>query len=268
MVLKVLKVAEKEIGYFEKASNDWLDQKNTNIGKNNWTKYARDLDNLVNFYNGKKNGYPWCDIFVDWCFFEAYGREWCQKLLNQPNKSAGAGCTYSLEYFKQINRFFTKNPQPGDQIFFGRIGNSTHTGLIERVDDKYIYTIEGNTSSAAGVIPNGGCVCRKKYLINSSSIAGFGRPDYSLVGEKVEYITYNNLEEEEEEVTQEQFNEMMNNYLLELAKQTPSSWSAEARNWCEQNGIINGDETGNRMYKKFLTREEMAAIVYRLHGKK
>jgi hypothetical protein len=73
-------------------------------------------------------------------------------------------------------------------------------------------------------------------------------------------------EEEEEEMTQEKFNEMMNNYLTALAQQGPSAWSAEARAWCEKNGIIKGDEHGNRMYKKYLTREEIATLLYRLHG--
>ena len=67
-------------------------------------------------------------------------------------------------------------------------------------------------------------------------------------------------------MTQEKFNEMMNNYLIDLASEEPGAWSAEARQWCESNGIINGDANGNRMYKKYLTREEIAAIVYRLHG--
>ena len=76
------------------------------------------------------------------------------------------------------------------------------------------------------------------------------------------------VKEEEEEMTQEKFNEMMNNYLIELAKKDASPWSADARAWCETNGIINGDEHGNKMYKKFMTREELAAVIYRLHGKK
>ena len=67
-------------------------------------------------------------------------------------------------------------------------------------------------------------------------------------------------------MTQEKFNEMMNNYLIDLASKEPGAWSVEARKWCESNGIINGDANGNRMYKKYLTREEIAAIVYRLHG--
>ena len=74
--------------------------------------------------------------------------------------------------------------------------------------------------------------------------------------------------EEEEEMTQEKFNEMMDNYLIELAKKEASPWSAEARAWCEANGIIKGDERGNKMYKKFLTREEIATLIYRLHGQK
>ena len=74
--------------------------------------------------------------------------------------------------------------------------------------------------------------------------------------------------EEDEDMTQEKFNELMNNYLVALAKEEPGTWSAEARKWCEDNKIINGDENGNKMYKKFLTREEMAAIIYRVNGKK
>ena len=67
-------------------------------------------------------------------------------------------------------------------------------------------------------------------------------------------------------LTQEQFNEMMNTYLTQLARQPANSWSKEAREWCEANGIIKGDGAGNSMYRKFLTREEAATLIYRLHG--
>lgn len=73
---------------------------------------------------------------------------------------------------------------------------------------------------------------------------------------------------EDEEMTQEKFNEMMDNYLIELAKRDAGTWSKEARDWCEKNGIFAGDGAGNMMYKKFLTREEAAVLFYRLHGKK
>ena len=73
-----------------------------------------------------------------------------------------------------------------------------------------------------------------------------------------------NSGEDEEEVTQEQFNEMMNVYLAQLAKENASSWSKSARQWAESNGIIKGDEKGNKMYKKFVTREELASIAERI----
>ncbi|MCM1222676.1 MAG: CHAP domain-containing protein, partial [Lachnospiraceae bacterium] len=64
---KLLATAQAEEGYLEKASNSQLDNPAANAGQNNWTKYARDLDALGRVYNGKKNGYAWCDVFVDWC---------------------------------------------------------------------------------------------------------------------------------------------------------------------------------------------------------
>lgn len=69
--------------------------------------------------------------------------------------------------------------------------------------------------------------------------------------------------EEEEAMTQEQFNTMMEQYLRELSAKEPSDWSAEARAWAEKNNLIAGDETGNRQYRSFLTREQLAVILQR-----
>ena len=52
-----------------------------------------------------------------------------------------------------------------------------------KVEDGLVYTVEGNTSDEEGVIPNGGCVTEKQYPMDSTGIAGYGRPDYSLAGE-------------------------------------------------------------------------------------
>ena len=54
-VKKVLEIALAEVGYLEKKSNNQLDNKTANAGYNNYTKYARDLDAIPDFYNGKKN---------------------------------------------------------------------------------------------------------------------------------------------------------------------------------------------------------------------
>ena len=68
---------------------------------------------------------------------------------------------------------------------------------------------------------------------------------------------------EEEEMTQEKFNEMMNIWIAEQAKLNPSDWSAEAREWAENAGLIAGDTDGKKMYKKLLTREELVTVLYR-----
>lgn len=168
---KVLDVAIAEIGYKEKASNSQLDSKKSNAGSKNYTKYARDFDEKYpKWYNGRKNGYAWCDMFVDWCFLTAFGYTKALSLLCQPEKSLGAGCTYSAQYYKNKGQFHTKNPKPGDQIFFGSsISKCTHTGIVEKVDKSHVHTIEGNTSNQ---------VARRTYALSNSTIVGYGRPKY------------------------------------------------------------------------------------------
>lgn len=79
---------------------------------------------------------------------------------------------------------------------------------------------------------------------------------------------YNVPVKEEEEVTQEQFNKMMDTYLAGLAKQQPSSWSETARKWAEGIGLIKGDDKGNKNYKSFCTREQMVQFLYRFKDMK
>lgn len=172
----VIAVAVAELGYLEKASSAQLNDKTANAGNANFTKYAHDIDvNYPNFYNGKKNGFAWCDCFVDWCFITAYGYENALRLLCQPEGSCGAGCTFSLGYFRNKGQFHTSNPHPGDQVFFGNSTESTHTGIVEKVENGTVYTIEGNASD---------CVARRSYSLSDESILGYGRPAYSIVANR------------------------------------------------------------------------------------
>ena len=185
---KVIDIALAEVGYLEKASNAKLDDPTANAGKLNYTKYSRDLA-AAEFYNGNKQGVAWCDVFVDWCFVQAYGIEAALALTYQPTnakKNYGAGCKYSRDYFKSKGRLFD-SPEPGDQIFFYSKDKSSisHTGLVYKVDSTKVYTVEGNTSGASGVISNGGGVCKKSYSLTYDRLAGFGRPMYGEVNAPV-----------------------------------------------------------------------------------
>ena len=258
-VERVIAAARAEIGYLEKASNSQLEDKTANAGDKNWNKFAAFLDNLGVVYNGKKNGYAWCDIFVDWCFITTFGLDLGMALLCQAFSGLGAGCTYSMKYFKDKGQFYTSNPQPGDQIFFTNDGGKTsyHTGLVVDVKGGKVYTVEGNTSSLAGVVPNGGCVRDKSYKLTASYIAGYGRPDYSII------------KEETEEMNQEQFNKMfavaMAAFRAELRDNDASAYSAEARQWSQDTGLVAGASSKefNGMWEDFLTREQAATLFYR-----
>lgn len=81
-----------------------------------------------------------------------------------------------------------------------------------------------------------------------------------------EDITFDD-EDDDDDMTQEKFNEMCDNYWKMKAAEAPSSWSQKEREWCEKVGLIQGGDGGNKMYKKYLNREEMAALLYRFHEK-
>lgn len=179
---RLIETAEVEDGYLEKATNAQLDSKTANAGRNNYTKYARDHAKWGT-YQSPKQGLPWCDMFVDWCFITAFGFDLGMKLTCQPKGGYGAGCTESYNYYKSAGQTVNvADVQEGDQIFFGKLGSMTHTGLVYKVDSAKIYTIEGNTNSGSNtVIANGGGVFKKWYFRNSTAIGGIGRPKWSLV---------------------------------------------------------------------------------------
>lgn len=169
---KVINIALGEVGYLEKKSNKDLDKKTANAGSANYTKYGRDMHELY----PSVMDFPaaWCDCFVDWCFQTAYGVSNAKGLLGGNFNDYTPS---SAQLYKNKNAWYT-SPKVGDQIFFKNSSRICHTGLVYKVDSLYVYTIEGNTSSASGVVANGGCVAAKKYLKTYSKIAGYGRPNY------------------------------------------------------------------------------------------
>jgi hypothetical protein len=172
----IVNLALNEIGYLEKKTNESLYSKTGNAGYNNFTKYAAELDKIKGFYNGPKNGFAWCSCFVDYLGVKAFDVDNMKRITFHTN--CGAGCTYSARQYANKGRLY-KTPKVGDEIFFkSSDGGCSHTGLVVAVDTLYVYTVEGNTSSASGVVANGGAVAKKKYLKTYNKIYGYGRPLY------------------------------------------------------------------------------------------
>lgn len=168
----VIDIALAEVGYLEKASNRNLDSKTANAGSANYTKYGRDMHKLY----PSVMDFPasWCDAFVDWCFQKAYG------VSNAKGLIGGNFNDYtpaSAQLYKN-KKAWGHTPKIGAQIFFKNTKRICHTGLVYDFDNKYVYTVEGNTSGASGVIANGGGVCKKRYSLTNSKIAGYGYPKY------------------------------------------------------------------------------------------
>ena len=125
-------------------------------------------------------------------FVQAFGADKAKELIH----GWSAYTPTSAGYYKNAKQWHTK-PQKGDQIFFkDSKGSICHTGLVYDVDANYVYTVEGNTSSASGVVANGGAVEKKKYSITYSLIAGYGRPKYEIIEETKDMEkTYNSVNE-------------------------------------------------------------------------
>ena len=176
---QLVAIAEAEIGYHEKASNSSLDGKTANSGNKNFTKYGRDLFN-AGFFNGNKNGADWCAQFPTWCVWKLTSKNKKKtEYILCVGGDLSAGCGFALKYYKAAGRF-DKTPKVGDQIFFKYNLNDTsytadHTGIVVRVTDKLIETIEGNSGNE---------VKRKAYDRSYYAIIGYGHPRYDAEPKK------------------------------------------------------------------------------------
>lgn len=165
---KVVEVAKSQVGYLEKKSNSDLDSKTGNAGSGNYTKYGK-------WYG--VNPALWCAQFVCWCFAQAYGSTAKEMLYG----GYSAACETMRSRFIKAGRY-DKNPKVGSCIFFSgtRHAGANHIGIVTKVTADRVYTTEGNTSGASGVIDNGGGVANKSYSRNYSRIMGYGHPDYDV----------------------------------------------------------------------------------------
>lgn len=242
----VIATAKREIGYVEKATNSQLDSKTANPGHNNWNKYAAYIDSVYpDFYNGKKNGFNWCDIFVDYCFLRTFGLEDAKRLLCQPDHSAGAGCTASYGYYKAAGRV-CRTPYPGAQIFYTKDGKSSyHTGIVIAVNNGIVTTVEGNSGDKVSV---------KTISAKSGYILGYGMPDYDKEGTE---LMKSIREIAEEVITGKWGNGTARTQALTAAGYEPAAIQAEVNRICAENASGGGGNTYTVTVPKGVERLEI-----------
>lgn len=234
---KIVKEANRWVGYLEKKTNSNLDSFTGNAGYNNYTAFARDycayFNENLNIYQGQ----PWCAMFVSVIFANCFGTKKANELLVKHF----AYCPTAVANFKSHGIWKTNNPKVGDVIFF-RTKSKTeaaHTGIVIDVDKNFVYTIEGNTSSSSGVVDNGGCVAKKKYRLDYDLILGYGDIQY----EEIDMEEIKKLEAEIinlKNIVRALSNPMIYNYIDENMPE----WARPTIQKLVTKGYIKGDENG------------------------
>lgn len=149
-------------GYLEKKSNAYLDDFKKNAGYNNYTKFARDVNNWGQPGCQKQ---PWCAEYQFWKLVNVLGITKALQIMG-----GGFYNCVSITNHAKTNGTWHSKPKVGALVIFR---NGSHVGSVKSFDSSRIYTNEGNTSSVAGVVANGGAVRNKSYSINDPAIDGY-----------------------------------------------------------------------------------------------
>lgn len=177
------------------------------------------------------------------------------------------------------HRWFAATACPGNYLYnhFGDIADKVNANLANgTTPSNPIDTSIGVDVNYKGKVKVDSTLnCRAQPTINSIIVTNYNNGDlvtitkeqggWGYTGEGWVSLNYI-VKEEEEEMTQETFNKFMDNYLQGLINQ-PATFEQDALVWCNKNGIILGDETGNLMPKKFMTRGELAVVLKRFKDK-
>ena len=108
----------------------------------------------------------WCAIFVSWCADQC-------GYLETGVLPKMEGVRPYVDWFKERGQWQGRDyePSPGDIIFFDweSDGLADHVGIVEKVENGLIYTVEGNT---------GDTCAERRYTLKSAPVYGFGLPLY------------------------------------------------------------------------------------------
>lgn len=121
-------------------------------------------------------GFPerveWCACFVSWCANQC-------GYIDAGTFPKFSGCINGMNWFKERDQWASNSiiPTPGMIIFFdwedeedgGLDGLPDHVGIVEKVENGRVYTIEGNTADS---------VRERSYLVGYVEILGYGVPVY------------------------------------------------------------------------------------------
>ena len=115
----------------------------------------------------------WCACFVSWCADQC-------GYIDTGVVPKYAGCVNGVQWFKDRGQWIdgSAEPVPGMIIFFDwdnkgssgpQDGQSDHTGIVQKVENGIVYTVEGNSGDSCRV---------NQYSVGHYEILGYGVPKY------------------------------------------------------------------------------------------
>ena len=113
-------------------------------------------------YTGYSSRVEWCACFVSWCAGQC-------GYVDQGLFPNTASPPYQAQFFRSEGHWLDGSamPSPGMIIFFDwyNADFADHVGIVEKVENGYVYTIEGNSSDS---------VRQNTWAVGDSQIMGYG----------------------------------------------------------------------------------------------
>lgn len=171
-----------------------------------------------------------------------YTDDWCAAFVSAVGWKAGlsdivlpeCSCPRMLELYRKAGRWMERDnyvPSPGDLVLYhwrdgadyaagDCTGSPNHVGIVVGVKGNVIRVIEGNMADKVGW---------RSLQANGRYIRGYCLPDYRSRGE------------EDEEMTEEQFDKMMARWLERQGKKKPEAqWQKEGLARAKEAGVTDG----------------------------
>ncbi|MDR0906712.1 MAG: CHAP domain-containing protein [Oscillospiraceae bacterium] len=215
------------------------------IGTKESPKSSNNVIFNTHYYGREVSGedYAWCVTFV----WDVFRLAEMSALFYGGGKTAS--CERVLSYAKANGRFVGKTElRRGDLVLYRFPTNTraaNHIGIVTRADAKRVTAIEGNT--AAGNDAGGGAVMERERDL--TYVVGGYRPDYG----------------KDDNMSDKEFAEYMERYLSAAGTgDDHSAWASAAIEDAIARGIVAGNGGGDFGWKKPLTKETAAQMIYNL----
>ena len=133
----------------------------------------RETDHMDNIWYGFGSRVEWCACFVSWCADQC-------SYIDTGVIPKFAGCVNGVQWFRDRGQWADNamEPSPGMIIFFDwdnkgssgpQDGQADHVGIVQKVENGVVYTIEGNSGDSCRV---------NQYPVCHYEILGYGIVNY------------------------------------------------------------------------------------------